>query len=421
MARAAGERTARGTREPGSSPGRFPRRLLRALPGDRNKRYRYRTATGTPSPLTRAARLQAHLDRLVGWGLSYESIAQASGVSAFDAAAGPETPAESTAVDLGAVRTTNPSTSPDGHQAAVPHRQYEEPPMSSPASVQVHAALSALAPGVPHLGPRYHAGRIPMGQDGQGGEPEWVSYDDAGVRGGVIVGDPGSGKSVLIDALALAKHDAREWRIRSFDGDGLGCPSPLLTQIAHEHAAGPREMLEQLRVMEELVRARSVLKPTLTTGAGGKPEPISVHTQAQAAAILPSPRYPGHIWFIDDFHRLTNDPRLTSQYLVSRLEAVARRMPKLGAGIVVGTTSLLARDFGGSTTLRDLLVRQNLVVLRSASWHARCTAGGVDLDPTSLPRGGGYAYHVVGDRARPFRVAWSPDMRRYVAGIGGGR
>jgi len=58
-----------------------PRRLARTLPGDDGKRYRYRQATGAPSPWTSADRVRAHLDRLAGWGMSNQMIADAAGIT----------------------------------------------------------------------------------------------------------------------------------------------------------------------------------------------------------------------------------------------------------------------------------------------------------------------------------------------------
>lgn len=65
-----------------TGPAQRARKLRRHLSGTRDKRYQYRRALGLPSPLTDAAPMQAHLDKLIGWGLSYNSVAQAAGVAA---------------------------------------------------------------------------------------------------------------------------------------------------------------------------------------------------------------------------------------------------------------------------------------------------------------------------------------------------
>ncbi|MEK6443704.1 helix-turn-helix domain-containing protein [Pseudonocardia sp. T1-2H] len=58
-----------------------PRRIAVPLPGNSHKRHALRVARGLPSPLIPAGPVQDHLAKLVGWGLTSKSIADAANVS----------------------------------------------------------------------------------------------------------------------------------------------------------------------------------------------------------------------------------------------------------------------------------------------------------------------------------------------------
>lgn len=134
-----------------------------------------------------------------------------------------------------------------------------------------------LADGVPYPGPRYGGGRIPLGPYADGtAEAEYVAYDHVGCRNGMATGEPGSGKSAFLEAVALGLKASGEWYVLFGDGDPEGGSSPLLNQVADWAEAGPVGVLAQLEALEAALEIRGMLKSTLTLGADGhSPVPIT--------------------------------------------------------------------------------------------------------------------------------------------------
>lgn len=275
----------------------------------------------------------------------------------------------------------------------------------------------SLAGGVPYQGPRYHEGRIPIGLYADGtGEAEWVAYDNTGVRCGLVAGGQGSGKSALMAALAMAYKASGEWIVLFGDGDDQGNSSRLMQQVAHDSAKGAKEILEQLEGLESWYRIRGLFMPTLTTGPDGKPTPLTdPATQHPVAQILPCPAYPGHVWFLDELHRLVANPTLKAAAFIPRVAKLVRILRKYGGSIIVGTQSLLGDDFGGDTAFRGMLAQGNLIALRNKNKSERHIVSDFGFAPSTLPKGGGYAFSDDGVRRAMLRVAHSEDMHLWAA------
>ncbi|HEY2203719.1 MAG TPA: hypothetical protein VGH99_04470, partial [Pseudonocardia sp.] len=219
-----------------------------------------------------------------------------------------------------------------------------------------------LAEGVPYPGPRYSGGRLTVGPYADGtGEAEYVVYDEVGCRNGMATGEPGSGKSAFLAAIALGLRASGEWYVLFGDGDPAGGSSPLLNQLAHWPAAGPEQALTQLEALEAEVVVRSLLKSTLTLGPDGRtPTPITdPASQVPLSEMLPCPDYPGIQWIIDELHRLTQDDWLKGHHFAGRLEQLVRIGRKYGIVVLTGSQSLLADDYGANTKLRAYLGARN--------------------------------------------------------------
>lgn len=276
-----------------------------------------------------------------------------------------------------------------------------------------------LAGGVAYEGPRYDRGRVPIGRYADGsGEAGWVAYDDTGVLPGLVAGGQGSGKSALMSALAMAYRASGEWIVLFGDGDDQGNSSPLLKQVAYDFAKGPDEVGQQLEALESWYRVRGAFMPSLTWGSDGTPTPMTDPASQQPVdKIMPCPTYPGHVWILDEFHRLARNPTLKAAGFVGRVAQLLRIMRKYGGTIIVGTQSLLGEDFAGDTAFRGMLAQGNLIALRSKNKSERYVVSDFGFAPSTLPKGGGYGFSDDGVRRAMLRVAWSTDMDRWTAGL----
>lgn len=288
-----------------------------------------------------------------------------------------------------------------------------------------HALLTVitrdlLAAGISYTGPRYKDGRIPLGPFADGsGEAEYIAVDQVGCRNGMATGEPGSGKSAFLEAVALGLKSSGVWRVWFGDGDPEGGSSPLLNEIADDNpAAGPEQVLQQLEALEALLPVRGLLKATLTEGPDGEPVPITDPIrQRPVREMRPSRAYPAIMWIIDELHRLTSDPWLIERGFVKRLERLVRIGRKYGIVLLTGSQSLLAPDYGNSTPLRGYLAARNLFAFRNGNKNEKTVVSGLEISPSTLPPGGGYAFAAGAGRLAMTRVAWARDMTPFAAGL----
>jgi hypothetical protein len=276
-----------------------------------------------------------------------------------------------------------------------------------------------LAEGVRYEGPRYRDGRIRFGMRADGAGPaEWVAYDGTGVRGGLIAGGQGSGKSTLLGALGIAYRTSGEWHVLFGDGDIYGNSSHLLKKVAHDFAAGPGEVLQQLEALEAWYEYRGVLLPGLTTGPDGTPvRMINPEMQEPVDWIKPCRAYPGMIWVLDELYRLAVDPDLKAVGFIKRAAALQRILRKLGGAIIAGTQSLLGEDFGGDSAFRGMLAQGNLIALRTENKNEKHVVGDFGISPNTLPKGGGYAISNDGTGTALIRTEYSDDMARWATNL----
>ncbi len=276
-----------------------------------------------------------------------------------------------------------------------------------------------LSAGVPYHGPRYHDGLIPVGMYADGaGEADYIAVDEVGARSGLVTGDPGSGKTALLEAIVMGKLHSGVWKVLFGDGDPSGGSSPTLNRIADWAEAGPEGVLRQLRAVEALIKVRSRLKPTLAAdGHGGLRQirPEEADRVDPVREMRPCRQYPGYVLVLDELQRLSQDDTGTMQAagFIARLEKVLRIGRKYGVVVVAGTQSLNGGDYGGSTQLRAYLAARNAFVMRSTNRSEQHALNGIDIAPGSLPPGGGYAFVVGGGRMALMRVAWSETMSDY--------
>lgn len=274
-----------------------------------------------------------------------------------------------------------------------------------------------LSDGIPYTGPRYENGRIPLGPFADGdGEMEYIACDEVGCRNGLVTGEPGSGKSASLEAIGLGLKKSGVWALWFGDGDPEGGSSPVLNEISDWAEAGPQGVLAQLEAIEAALEIRSLLKSTLAEGPDGTPVPISdPATQRPIRKLTPSAAVPGLQWIIDELHRLTSDPWLIERNFVPRLERVVRIGRKYGVVVLTGSQSLLAPDYGNSTTLRGYLAARNVLAFRNQNRSETAVVSGLAIAPSTLPPGGGYCFSTTTGRLSMGRVAWASDLGEFAA------
>ena len=279
-----------------------------------------------------------------------------------------------------------------------------------------------LAAGVPYPGPRYvidgTTHTIPLGPWADGsGWSDYVAVDGVGCRNGMATGEPGSGKSAFLEAVAMGLRSSGRWWVMFGDGDPEGGSSPLLNEVAHWAEAGPQGVLAQLEAVEALLVVRGMLQATLTADPDtGLPIPLTDPTrQRPLREMRPSPAFPGVQWILDELHRLSSDAWLQQRRFIPRVERAVRIGRKYGLVLLTGSQSLLVPDYGNSTPLRGYLAARNLFAFRNGNKTEKAVVSGLEIAPSVLPAGGGYAFAGGSGRLAMTRVAWAPDMARHAA------
>ncbi|ADD40058.1 MarR family transcriptional regulator [Stackebrandtia nassauensis] len=227
------------------------------------------------------------------------------------------------------------------------------------------------------------AGRLPLGLWGDGtGYASWRLYTANSMWGGVIIGGIGSGKSVLMAAIAIAarlRGDTITWFIDGQDG----ASNPALFAES-DWAAGRERAKEMLTAAAEEVTWRS-----------------RQNRSKRWSGFTPSPTRPGILIQIDECHLIFDDPEC-----VALAEYIARVGRKVGIALVCASQYAGAKTFGGSVPLRSSLMQGNAVVLYTTSKAEKNFFNGLELDPSQLPSdmpGFGYVIDAAGGKMAPFR------------------
>ncbi len=285
----------------------------------------------------------------------------------------------------------------------------------------------ALLGDLGYRGPEYRVkdngdGVVPVGLEADGEhEAEWLACEAGqGVRNGMATGDMGSGKTALLELVALGLRKSGVWRVWWGDGDPQGSSSPLMmdTNIAHWKQTGPEGLLKQLAAFEALLESRSRLKRLLTLHpVTGLPVLRTSQSQPGLREIPPCPEFPAYMWLMPEFFTICQDPTLQAANFVLRLETALRRARKFGLGAAVDTQSALGADFGSSATLRAFLGMSNAFMMRTTNANEQFIVNGLTVSPGLLPKGGGHGLIANRGRVAPMKTYWQPDLHLWVPAL----
>lgn len=226
----------------------------------------------------------------------------------------------------------------------------------------------------------------------QDGEAEFTFRVIKGgsVQGGFLLGDKGSGKSALMEALAVGLRWLGIFLIW-FDGQG-GASSPTLNSTADwpeiDVSDGPDRVFRALKKM--LYWRQSEL--------AGEAD--------RDGKYVYDPARPPIIAMVDECHALfnTTNPVTGKTYGVD-LGETDRMWRKAGMALIGGSQDCDLKTFGGdgSDVLRTGMLGGNLVVMRYLSKSHTGLLPGNALPPGGVPDGGGFGQAPLGDRPQ---VIW---------------
>lgn len=241
-------------------------------------------------------------------------------------------------------------------------------------------------------GPRWDGGNIPLGPYADGdGELMYRLYSRNSIWGGFALGSTGSGKSRMIELIALCARAMGNTVIIYIDGQD-GSSSPILMEQAL-WSGGLAEATEILAGVEGMYRA------------GGR-----YNRAHRLSGFTPSPEYPGVLVIIDECHLVFAD-----KLIAKRWGTIARGGRKLGIAVLAASQYCDLPVFGNDDPLRSSLYKGNKLVMRTDSKQIKGLVPGLDVDPGDLPEIPGYLYTVqskmLGGRTAPGRVMHLPDAQ----------
>lgn len=207
------------------------------------------------------------------------------------------------------------------------------------------------------------------------------------VEGGFVLGSRGSGKSLLLEQLAIGLR----WlgcQVWYYDGQG-GASSATLTSHADWALTDPeRDAVRLYQALSGLAQARQgELK----------------HDKSLANRYDYDANRPPLVVIVDECHELYSRVNpVTGRTFGADLGDLDRQYRKLGIGTLAASQDLDLNTFGQSDVLRAGLYAGTALTLRFMSKsHAALLPGaerGGGASPTTLPPGGGYGYTPLGER-----------------------
>ncbi|MFG1846797.1 hypothetical protein [Micromonospora carbonacea] len=285
-----------------------------------------------------------------------------------------------------------------------PHPTLPEPHLLLTVVTRSPIRESVVHPGASAFDPA--TGRVALGPFADGeGVATWKAYSDNRLWGGFIQGGTGSGKSRMVEsiALALAASTTHPTVILYGDGQG-GASSPLLMNHADVKARTHDQILAVLEGLHLVVLLRQ--DENAVNGAEG---------------FTPTEDRPGLLFVLDECHKplskLENPANWERiQYLIA---TIAREGGKVGVAALLASQQTTLDVFGGAGSPNAEAIRTNLlagngVMLRSKDPNAK-TIFGVEVNPKKFPPLAGYGFLVDSDpsaRSAPFRGYYVTDRIR---------
>ncbi|RKS09999.1 hypothetical protein DFP74_5745 [Nocardiopsis sp. Huas11] len=226
---------------------------------------------------------------------------------------------------------------------------------------------------------------IRMGPYADGdGEALWRLYTADSIWGGFVAGSTGSGKSGLIDALALGIWQTESTIVIYLDPKNGGS-SPRIFDRAHWSVGkDPGTWDAILDGLIEVIEARG----------------LENSARLKASGFTPSKERPGIVVIVDECHVVIHAQNAEKWGRVGR-EGRAAGVQAIYASQIYGL-----QTFGGDDAVRSSATAGNTVALRVSRNQSTMIAD-IPLDPSTLPKITGVGL-VDSGREAPFKAAWAP-------------
>ncbi|MFI6579344.1 hypothetical protein ACIBFB_26475 [Nocardiopsis sp. NPDC050513] len=226
---------------------------------------------------------------------------------------------------------------------------------------------------------------IRMGPYADGdGEALWRLYTADSIWGGFVAGSTGSGKSGLIDALALGIWQTQNTIVIYLDPKNGGS-SPRIFDRAHWSVGkDPGTWDAILDGLIEVIEARG----------------LENSARLKVSGFTPSKERPGIVVIVDECHVVINPGN------AERWGRVGREGRAAGVQAVYASQIYGLQTFGGDDAVRSSATAGNTVALRVSRNQSTMIAD-IPLDPSTLPKITGVGL-VDSGREAPFKAAWAP-------------
>lgn len=284
------------------------------------------------------------------------------------------------------------------------------PDLPEPHLLLTIVTRSPVAAGVDWPGPDVafdpDTGRVRLGPYADGeGIATWRAYTSHRLWGGFIQGGTGSGKSRLIESLALSLASSRSHPTVVWYADGQGgASSPMLMRHADLFAGTYDRILAMVTAMHLVMLLRQ-----------------RENVEMEAEGFAPAPDRPGLLGIIDECHKALHKAENPDHWeATQRLCAtISREGGKVGVALVLASQEPTLNAFGGAGSpyceaLRSSLLTGNGIMLAGDDPNAK-TIFGVSANPKTFPTGGGYGYVAKpadGEREAMFRSYYLTDVAR---------
>ncbi|MFG3639068.1 hypothetical protein ACGF3C_02190 [Micromonospora sp. NPDC047762] len=243
-------------------------------------------------------------------------------------------------------------------------------------------------------------GRVQLGPYADGeGTAYWRAYTENRLWGGFIQGGTGSGKSRLIDSLAMSLASSTSHPTVVWYADGqAGASSPLLMRHADLFAGTFDRILAMAAGMHFVMLLRQ--RENAASGREG---------------FTPTADRPGLLGIVDECHKALLEAENPEYWKRTQqlFATISREGGKVGVGLVLASQEPTLNAFGGAGSryceaLRSSLLTGNGIMLAGDDPNAK-TIFGVAANPKTFPTGGGYglvAKPAPGDRQALFRSTY---------------
>lgn len=251
---------------------------------------------------------------------------------------------------------------------------------------------SPISETVYFIKPMVSNGRISYGLYADGcGYASMRLYTSDSMYGGFILGSQGSGKSRLVELIALSALSLKNTIVLYIDGQD-GASSPLLYN--NLWSAGPAEADEILAGIGRMMEYRN------------RYNRAKIHE-----GFTPSREFPGLLIIVEECHRVYTEQN------AAKHGYVVREGRKLGiAELADSQYPGLQGTFGNHAPLRDCLLASNTFVMRTTSKSTGQMIPNLGLNPGELPLLPGYGVVAAppddpDTRSAPFRALYIPKQR----------